>query len=273
MDEHDPRAPWQGDRYASASGHHRAADEWFLDRHRPSPSDIVVDLGCGTGEFTAQLAELVPQGRVVGIDSDPSMLARARRHEDGNLSFVEGAAEKVDELVDAGSVDLVVSRAMLHWLAPAARPRFFAAVLRVLRPGGVLHAEGAGTGNIRVINALLTDLAERHHIPPPPPFPDTGAVFEEVELAGFDVPRGGVQAVAQRRGFSAEQLAALLRSQAVLVLTRHVDTDVAAIIEREALQEMDRLRRHDGTFDQTFVRLDVLARRPGVDSSPRPTGR
>ena len=262
MEPEAPQARWQGDRYAPASGHHRAADAWFLERHRPSRADVVVDVGCGTGEFTAELAALVPEGRVIGLDSDPSMLESARRYAGGNLSFVQGSAEAVAEVVDVGSVDLVVSRAMLHWLPADVRRRFFGAVLQVLRPGGVMHAEGAGVGNIRNINALLTDLAERHRIPPPPPFPDTSEVFEEVELAGFDVPPGGVHAVAQRRRFSAEQLAALLRSQAVLVLTRHVTPDHAAMIACEAVEEMDRLRRHDGTFDQTFVRLDVLARRP-----------
>lgn len=262
MEPHVPHTPWQGDRYRPAAGHHRSADEWFLERHRPSRTDVIVDLGCGTGEFSAELASMVPDGRVIGIDSDPSMLASARRIAGGNLSFRMGAAESVDELVDAGSIDLVVSRAMLHWLPADIRPRFFGAVLHVLRPGGVLHAEGAAAGNIRQINALLTDVAERHEIPPPPPFPDTGEVFEEVEQAGFDVPPGGVHAVAQRRRFTSAQLADLLRSQAVLVLTRHATPDVAASIERETLEEMDRLRRHDGTFDQTFVRLDVLARRP-----------
>lgn len=262
MEAHAPRARWRGDQYAAASGHHRAADAWFLERHRPARTDVVVDLGCGTGEFTAELASLVPDGRVVGVDSDPSMLDRARRYAGGNLTFIQAAAEEVDEVVDAGSVDVVVSRAMLHWLPPGSRPRLFAAVLHVLRPGGVLHAEGASVGNIHMINALLTDLARRHHIPPPPPFPDPAEIFEEVEKAGFDVPAGGVHAVAQRRAFTVEQLAALLRSQAILVLTRHVAADVAATIEHEALAGMDRLRRHDGSYDQTFVRLDVLARKP-----------
>ena len=43
-------------------------DEWFLARHRPRPSDVVVDLGCGSGEFSARLATLVPEGRVIGVD-------------------------------------------------------------------------------------------------------------------------------------------------------------------------------------------------------------
>ena len=262
MEQKDQPAPWQGDQYSPASEHHRAADEWFLSRHRPSATDVVVDLGCGTGEFTRRLAALVPQGRVVGIDRDASMLETASRFAGGNLGFVRGEAEAVSDVVGAGSVDLVVSRAMLHWLPRDVRPRFFRSVLGVLKPGGVLHAEGAAVGNIRRINALLADLAERHGIPPPPPFPETFEVFEEVEQAGFDVPPGGVTAVAQRRRFSPEQLAALLRTQAVLVLTRHVEPEVAAAIEREAIEEMGSLHRHDGSYDQTFVRLDVLARRP-----------
>jgi SAM-dependent methyltransferase len=262
LEQKAPHAQWQGDQYAPASGHHREADEWFLTRHRPAKTDVVVDLGCGTGEFTTRLAALVPRGRVVGVDRDASMLETASRFAGGNLRFVQGQAEDVTDIVAAGSVDLVVSRAMLHWLPKDVRPRFFRSVLGVLKPGGVFHGEGAAVGNIRMINALLTDLAERHRIPPPPPFPDIGEVFEEVEQAGFDVPAGGVTAVAQRRRFSAEQLKALLRTQAILVLTRHVEPEAAAAIEREALEEVDRLHRHDGSYDQTFVRLDVLARRP-----------
>ena len=54
--------PWEGGAYAVQSAHHRSLDEWFLGRHRPSRSDVVVDAGSGSGEFTLQLAELVPDG-------------------------------------------------------------------------------------------------------------------------------------------------------------------------------------------------------------------
>lgn len=262
MSQHVPGVRWQGASYARHSGHHRAADEWFLRRHLPSSSDVVVDLGCGTGEFSARLAALVPHGRVIGVDRDESMLEQARGREGENLHFIQAPAEHVDEVVDAGSVDLVVSRAMLHWLPAVVRPQYFRAVLRVLKPGGVLHAEGAGTGNIRAIDAMLGDLARRHGLPEPPPFPDTGVIFDEVEEAGFEIQDGGVHSVAQRRSFTTDELEGLLRTQAILVLTRHASAELAAKIEHEAVGSIDRLRRYDGSFDQTFVRLDVLARRP-----------
>lgn len=143
-----PSARWHGDEYAHGSAHHRAADDWFLRHHRPHPHDVLVDLGCGSGEFTARLAALAPHGRVTGIDPDPSMLAAASRHQAPNLSFASARAQDVDQVVEPGSVDAVLSRAMLHWIPESEHARVYAAVSRVLRPGGVFHLEAAAPGNI-----------------------------------------------------------------------------------------------------------------------------
>lgn len=260
----EPTGPtrWEGAAYARHSGHHRSVDEWFLARHRPADGEVVVDLGCGSGEFTAKVAALVPHGRVIGVDPSASMLEVARQHPAPNLSFLESAAEAVDEVVEAGSVDVVLSRAMLHWLPPDRHPRLFEAIRTVLRPGGVVHVEGGGPGNILRILPLLRDVAERHDLPVPPPFPDPGTELEVVEAAGFDLGNGGVRTVAQRRTFTRDELVDFLRSQATLVLTRHVPPDLAGDIVAEVVDGVERLRRHDGTYDQTFVRLEVLAKRP-----------
>ncbi|HET8591673.1 MAG TPA: hypothetical protein VFM01_18695, partial [Nakamurella sp.] len=58
--------------------------------------------------------------------------------------------------------------------------------------------------------------------------------------------------------------AGLLSSQVALVLTRHVDPERARAITAEAVGAVDRLRRHDGSYDQTFVRLEILVRRPAA---------
>ena len=57
--------------------------------------DAILDLGCGTGELSAYLADLVgPEGKVVGVDPDKKRLLLAQQsHGDvKNLSFVEGRA-------------------------------------------------------------------------------------------------------------------------------------------------------------------------------------
>jgi ubiquinone/menaquinone biosynthesis C-methylase UbiE len=256
-----PPAPWDGARYSRTSGHHRAADAWFLRRQAPSEADVVVDVGCGSGEFTVRLADLVPRGRVTGLDPDASMLEAARRHRRANLTFVQAGALDVDRVIEPESADLVVSRAMLHWLPGDDHPDFYAAVHRVLRPGGVLHLEAAGPGHIPGISSLLVELAGQHAVPVPPPFPDPGRALEMVEEAGFACTEDSVRTVAVRRAFTRDELAGLL-GQVVMVLTRHTDTETGALIARQALGELDRLRRHDGSWDQTFVRLEVLVRRP-----------
>ncbi|MGB8361945.1 MAG: class I SAM-dependent methyltransferase [Acidimicrobiia bacterium] len=253
---------WSGEAYAAAAGHHRSFDDWFLDRLPPEEGDTVLDLGCGSGEFTARLADIVTKGKVIGVEPDVSMLEAARRHDNPRLEFVRGSAEDFDELVEPGSIDKVVSRAMLHWVPLKSYPRVFAAVFRVLRPGGWYHSESAGAGNVPKVMTVVRDLASRFGVPAPPPFPDTGVVFDLVEEAGFELPVEAVKTIAQRRPFTREQMIDFLRTQAAVVVTRAADQDIAASTEDAAAGEVEALRRHDGSFDQTFVRLEILARHP-----------
>lgn len=257
-----PPARWVGRDYAANSAHHRTADDWFLARHAPGDHDVVVDLGCGSGEFTARLAALARHGRVTGIDRDASMLAVANRNRAANQSFIHADATDLAEFVEPGSVDVVVSRAMLHWLPVTQHRHLHDAVFAVLRPTGVFHLEAGAPGNVPRIAELLVDLAAEHDLPAPPAFPDPGVALELLESAGFQVDDDSVRTVATRRRFDREQLAGLLATQAILVLTRHTDPQRAQAIRDDALGAIERLRRHDGSYDQTFVRLEILVRRP-----------
>jgi len=71
---------------------------------------LVVDLGCGSGELTATLAERWPSAAVRGLDSSAEMISQASPA--GRLSF--GLAEASD--FDAGGVDVLVSNALLQWV-------------------------------------------------------------------------------------------------------------------------------------------------------------
>jgi trans-aconitate 2-methyltransferase len=78
---------------------------------------LVVDLGCGSGELTATLAERWPAAKVLGIDSSPQMIAKAAPYSSDRLSF------EVMDIADwrmSPEVDVVVSNAALQWV-PAHR--------------------------------------------------------------------------------------------------------------------------------------------------------
>jgi trans-aconitate 2-methyltransferase len=70
----------------------------------------VVDLGCGTGELTRQLADSLPDSDVTGLDSSPQMLEKAAAFSSPNLRF-----EQRDQAQLTGEWDLIFSNAALQW--------------------------------------------------------------------------------------------------------------------------------------------------------------
>ncbi len=90
----------------------------------------VVDLGCGSGELTATLAERWPEALVRGVDSSPEMIERAPR--DGSVEFSVTAAEGFS----ADGVDVLISNAALQWV-PTHR-ELIVAWSAEMRPGGWL---------------------------------------------------------------------------------------------------------------------------------------
>src|SRR5919201_301947 len=74
----DVRDAWDPDRYRRFAGE-RSAPFWdLLDLVRPVPGGRVVDLGCGSGELTAELHRALAAAETLGLDSSAAMLARAR---------------------------------------------------------------------------------------------------------------------------------------------------------------------------------------------------
>lgn len=241
---------WDGAAYAANTGHHRAHDREFLEGLSLPRDARILDVGCGAGDLTATLAEMVPDGLVVGMDPSPSMLEQARSRARPNQRFLRAAAQDLPAGVHR-AFDAVVSRAVLHWLPIADHPTFLRGALEVLKPGGLLRLELGGAGNIPRVVALVEELTGAPH---PWTFPDPGLYLDLLEVTGFQVPPGGVRLVAQRRHFTEESLRGWFDSQVGLALEEPVRAGVLA--------RFDELVRHDGTWDQTYVRLDVRAFAP-----------
>src|SRR5437588_159580 len=109
----DSLAPWDGALYAANTGHHRRYDAEFLATITLRPTDRVLDVGCGSGDFTATLAGLVPDGEVVGLEPQPSLVAEAEARAGANQRFLTAPAQAIGSLVDAGTFDVALSRSAI----------------------------------------------------------------------------------------------------------------------------------------------------------------
>ncbi len=105
------------------------------------PGELIVDCGSGAGADALIAARLVgPEGRVIGVDMTPEMIAKARANaaEAGltNVEFRPGILEALP--VDTGWADVVISNGVLNLVPDKAAA--LAEMFRVLRPGGRLQA-------------------------------------------------------------------------------------------------------------------------------------
>ncbi|HUG33767.1 MAG TPA: methyltransferase domain-containing protein [Anaerolineales bacterium] len=93
-----------------------------------------VDLGCGTGELTRELADRLPNSRVTGLDSSPQMLEKAAPFQRPGLTFEPG-----DQASLTGDWDLIFSNAALQWSENHAEliPHIF----NRLNPGGQIAVQ------------------------------------------------------------------------------------------------------------------------------------
>jgi trans-aconitate 2-methyltransferase len=132
-----------------AATYHRVADpqeKWardVLDRLELEGDETVLDAGCGSGRATRLLLERLPNGRVIGVDASPSMIAKARESLPDDVQLI------VSDLLDLElpePVDAIFSNATFHWILD--HRRLFRRLHEALRPGGALEAQCGGIGNI-----------------------------------------------------------------------------------------------------------------------------
>jgi trans-aconitate 2-methyltransferase len=109
-----PIEGWNPDQYERFFAERRQPFDDLVALCIPVPGGRIVDLGCGTGNLTAELHERMQATETVGVDSSESMLDRARANH-GNvpgLTFTEG---NIETWLGEG-LDLVFANASLQWV-------------------------------------------------------------------------------------------------------------------------------------------------------------
>ena len=181
---------WNSAAYHRLSGPQVSWGKKVLSRLSLRGDEVVLDAGCGTGRLTADLLEVLPHGRVVGIDLSQNMLQSAREHLLAQFgSRVSLVAADLLNLPFERVFDGIVSTAAFHWVLDY--DRLFLGLRNALVPGGWLEAQCGGGPNLVSLRARADALAATSR------FADFFAgfrepwLFEDAESAAETLRRAG----------------------------------------------------------------------------------
>lgn len=154
-----------------------------LDLLDAAPGARVVDLGCGNGALTRQLADRGYQ--VLGVDASPEQLALARQAYP-DLIFREGNAL---DFALAQPADAIFSNAVLHWIDADKQQAMLDHIASQIRPDGLFVCEFGGKGCAEHVHAELERRFAAHglHYRRTFYFPTIGEYAPLLEKAGFRV--------------------------------------------------------------------------------------
>ncbi len=127
---------------------------WVFDQCDIAPGSCILELGCGPGYFFKQNLDRIPPGSQITLsDFSPGMLQEAQNTLAGSPHPFEFQVIDAQSIpFEDNSLDHVIANQMLYHVPD--RPRAFAEIQRVLKPGGRFCAATNGETNLQEIRQI-----------------------------------------------------------------------------------------------------------------------
>jgi len=152
--------------YDSVARLQKKAGQYLLDC---LPNDLssneslprqIIDLGCGTGYFTGQLAHKYSDAELIGLDLAQGMLAFANSKHNASATWLCGDAESLP--LANNSVDLIFSNLAFQWCEQL--PLLATEIARVLKPGGTLAFTSLGSKTLVELKQSWAEVDDYVHV-------------------------------------------------------------------------------------------------------------
>jgi trans-aconitate methyltransferase len=148
---------WDAKDYAKNSQNQFQWAKELIPKLKLQGNEVLLDIGCGDGKITVEIAKALPNGKVVGIDSSPEMINLAK------TTFpVEQCPNLTFKAIDARNIpfqeefDIAFSNAALHWIID--QNAVLKGVQKSLKPNGRILFQMAGKGNAQAVLSLFDEL-------------------------------------------------------------------------------------------------------------------
>jgi ubiquinone/menaquinone biosynthesis C-methylase UbiE len=171
-----PASPilWAYDPFIAAFTRESTWRRALLEQLKPGNSDTIADLGCGTGSFLAFVGRQALNSKLIGIDPDAAVLAKARAKLESagvQVELRQGYVKDAARLLAGARVNKIVSSLVFHHLTIGEKRAAMEAFFAALPAGGELHIADftmrlvyriieafAGDGDTRVNGGVLPRL-------------------------------------------------------------------------------------------------------------------
>lgn len=254
---------FDGKKYKEASIHQK---EWGTKVINDLPfrgDEKVLDLGCGDGVLTSQIASLLPRGYVLGIDASQGMIRTAQEHKVDNLEFQQ---MDIDAMSFVDAFDVVFSNAALHWVKD--HKRLWQNVYMALRPDGIVHFNFAGEGNCANFFQVVKEVMD---------FPEYKGSFRDFAWPWFMPKVHEYEKLIKEFQFreikvweenadrcfaSATPMINWIDQPSIVPFLTYVeDTKRQEFRDLVVEKMLKNTSRQDGTYFETFRRVNVLAKK------------
>ncbi len=114
-------------------------------------NEDILDIGCGDGKITAQIAKHIPDGSILGIDTSKNMIEVCKK-DFGHIKNLTCKHVSAESFVATKTFDLIVSFSTFHWIKD--QEKVITNIFDWLKPGGTLVIMTSG-GNAPAIEKVF----------------------------------------------------------------------------------------------------------------------
>ena len=158
--KHNLNHSWNTSQYSKTSDLQASASDELIENLQIKPDENVLDIGCGIGNITMNLASIAYRGHVMGIDDSSSMINQANKNLfSGSLPNISFQVMSATELDFNRQFDVVFSNSVFHWIKN--QEKILQAIHKSLKSGGRLGVQFPLLDEFHPMISLV-NMASRH---------------------------------------------------------------------------------------------------------------